>query len=183
MILLIDDDPGLSEVIELLLVREGYAVKRAGTVKAGIEGARGAEIDLVITDLKLPDGTGLNVIAAIGATRPALPIIMITSYSSIESAVGALRAGAFDYVIKPFDNDELLHAVARALAEGRKGREKAVRSAARPLAIEEYIREVVERFQDSHTETELARMLGIGRKALWMRRRQWGLKRAGKNGT
>ena len=51
---------------------------------------------------------------------------------------------------------------------------------ARPLAIEEYIREVIERFQDSHGETELARMLGIGRKALWMRRRQWGLKRTRK---
>ena len=52
---------------------------------------------------------------------------------------------------------------------------------ARPLAIEEYIREVIERFQDSHTETELARMLGIGRKALWMRRRQWGLRRSRKS--
>jgi len=52
---------------------------------------------------------------------------------------------------------------------------------ARPLAIEEYIREVIERFQDTHTETELARMLGIGRKALWMRRRQWGLKRSRKD--
>jgi len=48
---------------------------------------------------------------------------------------------------------------------------------ARPLAVEEYIREVVERFQDTYREIELARMLGIGRKALWMRRRQWGLKR------
>jgi DNA-binding NtrC family response regulator len=52
---------------------------------------------------------------------------------------------------------------------------------ARPLAIEEYIREVIERFQDSHSETELARMLGIGRKALWMRRRQWNLKRSRKS--
>jgi DNA-binding NtrC family response regulator len=51
---------------------------------------------------------------------------------------------------------------------------------ARPLAIEEYIREVIERYQDLHSETELARMLGIGRKALWMRRRQWGLKRTRK---
>ena len=182
MILLIDDDPGLSEVIELLLVREGYEVRRAGTVKAGIEGVRGAEVDLVITDLKLPDGTGLNVIAAIRASRPALPIIMITSYSSIDSAIGALRAGAVDYIIKPFDNGEFLHAVARALAEGRMKRDNAVKGA-RPLAIEEYIREVVERFQDTHSETELARMLGIGRKALWMRRRQWGLKRSGKTGT
>jgi DNA-binding NtrC family response regulator len=52
---------------------------------------------------------------------------------------------------------------------------------ARPLAIEEYIREVIERFQDSHSETDLARMLGIGRKALWMRRRQWGLRRVRKS--
>ena len=52
---------------------------------------------------------------------------------------------------------------------------------ARPLAVEEYIREVVERFQDSYREIELARMLGIGRKALWMRRRQWGLKRSRKS--
>jgi len=126
MILLIDDDPGLSEVMELLLVREGYSVKRAGTVKGGLECVRGAELDLVITDLKLPDGTGLNVIAAIRAARPALPIIMITSYSSIESAIGALRAGAVDYIIKPFDNDEFLHAVARALSERRMRRENAV---------------------------------------------------------
>jgi DNA-binding NtrC family response regulator len=182
MILLIDDDPGLSEVIELLLVREGHAVKRAGTVKGGLECMREAEIELVITDLKLPDGTGLNVIAAIRASHPRLPIIMITSYSSIDSAVGALRAGAFDYVIKPFDNDELLHAVARALAEGRARGEQALRGA-RPLAIEEYIRDVVERFQDTHSETQLARMLGIGRKALWMRRRLWGLKRSTKANT
>ncbi|MGE5617107.1 MAG: response regulator [Bacillota bacterium] len=179
MILLIDDDPGLSEVIELLLTREGHEVKRVATVKGGLESVRDARIELVITDLKLPDGTGLNVVAAVRASHPALPIIMITSYSSIESAIGALRAGAFDYVIKPFDNDELLHAVDRALAEGRARKQNAQRGG-RPLAIEEYIRDVVERFQDTHSETQLARMLGIGRKALWMRRRQWGLKRSSK---
>jgi len=126
MILLVDDDPGLSEVMDLLLTREGYVVKRAGTVKAALECVGDREIDLVVTDLKLPDGTGLNVIAATRASRPALPIIMITSYSSIESAVGALRAGAVDYIIKPFDNDEFLHAVARALSERRMRRENAV---------------------------------------------------------
>jgi DNA-binding NtrC family response regulator len=96
---------------------------------------------------------------------------MITSYSSMESAIEALRAGANDYVIKPFNNDEFLRAIGRALNERRLVR------GARPLAIEEYIREVIERFQDSYSEIELSRMLGIGRKALWMRRRQWGLKR------
>lgn len=128
-VLVIDDDPGLAEVIELLLDREGYAVERAGTVQAGLERIRAVEVDLVITDLKLPDGTGLDAIRAIRAIRAGhaeLPIIMITSYSSIESAIAALRAGAVDYVIKPFDNDEFLHAVGRALNERRLTRENAV---------------------------------------------------------
>jgi DNA-binding NtrC family response regulator len=170
-VLLVDDDPGVSEVIGLLLEREGYAVSQAASRKHAITAVEERELDLVVTDLKLPDGTGLDVIAGVRARRPRLPIIMITSYSSMESAIDALRAGANDYVIKPFDNDEFLRAIARTLNDRRTVR------GARPLAIEEYIREVVERFQDSYSETELARMLGIGRKALWMRRRQWGLKR------
>jgi DNA-binding NtrC family response regulator len=179
-ILLIDDDPGVSEVIGMLLEREGYAVARAATVKQGIALVEAGELDLVVTDLKLPDGTGLDVIAAIRRSRPRLPIIMITSYSSIESAIAALRGGAVDYVIKPFDNDDFLRAVSRALKERRLA---PLSGGARPLAIEEYIREVVERFQDSHSEIELARMLGIGRKALWMRRRQWGLRRSRRNAS
>jgi DNA-binding NtrC family response regulator len=176
-ILVIDDDPGLSEVIGMLLEREGYVVQRAVTVKQGIGLLEGGEPDLVVTDLKLPDGTGLDLITAIRARRPALPIIMITSYSSMESAIAALRGGAVDYIIKPFNNDELLKAIARALNERRMA---PLPGGARPLAIEAYIREVIERFQDSYSEIELARMLGIGRKALWMRRRQWGLKRSRK---
>src|SRR5213075_621266 len=123
-ILLVDDDPGLSEVVELLLTREGYAVACAGTVKAGLERIRRTRIDLVITDLRLPDGTGLDAIGAIRRIRPELPIIMITSFSSLESAIGALRAG--DYIVKPFDNDEFLHGVVRALKERRMTRENAL---------------------------------------------------------
>ena len=178
-ILLIDDDPGVSEVLGMLLEREGYGVKFSSTVKAALEQVSVSSVDLVVTDLKLPDGTGLDVIATIRARYPGLPIIMITSYSSIESAIAALRGGAVDYVIKPFDNDDFLQAVARALNERRT----APLPGAQPLAIEEYIREVVERFQDSHSEIELARMLGIGRKALWVRRRQWGLKRTRKDAS
>jgi len=178
-VLLIDDDPGLSEVIGMLLEREGYAVARAATVKQGIALVEAGELDLVVTDLKLPDGTGLDAVKAIRARHPALPIIMITSYSSMESAIAALRLGAVDYIIKPFNNDEFLNAIARALHERRT----VPLPGARPLAIEQYIREVVERFQHSTSEIELARMLGIGRKALWMRRRQWGLKRPRKDSS
>jgi DNA-binding NtrC family response regulator len=125
-VLVIDDDPGLAEVIELLLEREGYAAQRAGTVKRGMELAATGEFDLAVTDLKLPDGTGLDLIRTLRGAQPELPIIVITSYSSIESAIGALRAGAVDYIIKPFDNDEFVHAVARALNERRMRRENAI---------------------------------------------------------
>src|SRR5437763_14586232 len=124
-VLVIDDDPGLAEVIDLLLTREGYAAERSGTVRDALRRVAGAEPDLVITDLKLPGGTGLDVIGRLHAERPELPVIMITSYSSLESAIGALRAGAVDYLIKPFDNDEFLHAVERALNERRIKRENA----------------------------------------------------------
>jgi len=166
-VLLIDDDPGLPEVIELLLSREGYDALHAATVKDGLDRVASAAPDVVITDLKLPDGTGLDVIQHLHRERPELPLILITSYSSLDSAIGALRAGAVDYLIKPFENEDLLRAVQRAVRIKR----------APPLAVEAYMREVVQRFQDSHSEIELARMLGIGRKALWMRRRAWGLKR------
>jgi DNA-binding NtrC family response regulator len=124
-VLVIDDDPGLAEVIELLLEREGYAVQRCATVKRGIELASSGEFELVVTDLKLPDGTGIDAIHAIRASHAELPIIMITSYSSMESAIASLRAGAVDYLIKPFDNDEFLHAIERALNERRMKRENA----------------------------------------------------------
>jgi DNA-binding NtrC family response regulator len=125
-VLVIDDDPGLAEVIDLLLSREGYTAERADSVKAGLERVADFEPDLVITDLKLPDGTGLDVVQHVHRDRPELPIILITSYSSLESAIGALRAGAVDYVVKPFDNDEFLHAADRALNERRITRENAI---------------------------------------------------------
>jgi len=179
-LLIVEDDPGVSDVVELLLSREGYRVARAGSV-ADARRRLADSPDLVITDLKLPDGTGLDVIQSTRHSDRSLPIILMTSYSSVESAIAALRAGAVDYIIKPFDNQEFLRAAARALHEGRLVQPSP--DGARPLAIEEYIREVVLRFQDSHSESELARMLGIGRKALWMRRRQWGLKRSRKSGV
>jgi len=124
-IFLIEDDPGVSEVVQLLLAREGYRVEAAGTVKDGLRRIAAGECDLVVTDLKLPDGTGLDVVRHIHERDRTLPVILMTSYSSLESAIAALRAGAVDYIIKPFDNLEFLHAVARALNERRMSRENA----------------------------------------------------------
>jgi DNA-binding NtrC family response regulator len=125
-ILVIDDDPGFSEVVQLLLAGEGYRTDTAANVKDGLRAVHAAAVDLVITDLKLPDATGLDAIRALRELDRELPIILMTSYSSVESAVEALRNGAVDYVIKPFNNDDFLHAVERALAERRIRRENAL---------------------------------------------------------
>jgi len=125
-ILIIDDDPGLSEVILMLLGGEGYRVEHAATVRAGLAQVAATEFDLVITDLKLPDGTGVEAIRPIKEIRGDLPVILMTSYSSVESAIDALRNGAVDYIIKPFDNEDFLHAAERALNERRVLRENAI---------------------------------------------------------
>jgi len=125
-ILVIDDDPGFSEVVQLLLAGEGYRTQMTGTVHDALRAIHAGAADLVITDLKLPDATGLDAIRSLRDIDRELPIILMTSYSSVESAVEALRNGAVDYIIKPFDNDDFLHAVARALNERRIRRENAL---------------------------------------------------------
>ncbi|MDB5808737.1 MAG: Two-component response regulator CbrB [Betaproteobacteria bacterium] len=125
-ILVIEDDPGVSASIEMLLPARGYQVEFASRAQDGIERANAHEFELVITDLRLPDGDGMQIIRTLSAAQPALPIIMMTSYSSLDTAIEALRNGAVDYVIKPFHNDALLFAIERALNERRMQRENAL---------------------------------------------------------
>jgi DNA-binding NtrC family response regulator len=125
-ILLIEDDPGVSASISMLLPARGYDVETASLAHDGLERAAATDFDLVITDLRLPDGSGMSVIASLHNSQPALPIILMTSYSSLDTAIEALRNGAVDYVIKPFHNDALLFAIERALNERRMQRENAV---------------------------------------------------------
>jgi DNA-binding NtrC family response regulator len=125
-IVVIDDDPGLAEAIQLLLSTSGYEAEHFAGLRAGLRAIATTNVDLVITDLKLPDGTGLDAIRSIKEAKPDVPIILMTSYSSVESAIEALRTGAIDYIIKPFDNAEFLHSIERALNERRIRRENAI---------------------------------------------------------
>ncbi len=125
-ILVVEDDAGVSASIEMLLPARGYQVEVAARAQDGLERAAANEFDLVITDLRLPDGDGMSVIRALHKSQPALPIIMMTSYSSLDTAIAALKNGAVDYVIKPFHNDALLFAIERALTARRMQRENAL---------------------------------------------------------
>ena len=125
-ILVVDDDAGIRAGIELLLGDGPYDI----TYKAGVAEARealGANVfDLVITDLRLGPDSGLDVIRCAKEADATIPVILMTSFSSMESAIAALRLGASEYIIKPFNNDEFLHACNRALDERRLRQENAV---------------------------------------------------------
>lgn len=118
-ILAIDDDPSVAETIQLLLDVSGYEAVIANSGQSGWERFNSDEFDLVITDLRLPDTDGTELVRSMFAANPDVPIIMMTAYSSVGSAVTALRNGAVDYVIKPFNNNDFFQSIERALTERR----------------------------------------------------------------
>ena len=124
-VLVVDDDRGICDCMELLLGRAGLGCVIARRGADGLALLRSREFDLVLTDLRLPDASGLDIVAESKALHPQTQVILMTSFSSVESAVEALRRGADDYVIKPFDNDDLMFSIERALGTRRMRQENA----------------------------------------------------------
>lgn len=117
-ILIIDDDQQLGLSFAKILSQEGYITSNAFTGGEGIRKAQQSTPDLVILDIRLPDMGGLEVFESIHKHFPKLPVIIITAYSSTETAIGAIQKGAFDYIYKPFDVPEMLLVVEKALTAG-----------------------------------------------------------------
>jgi len=118
-LLVIDDEEIIREALEALLGAEGYAVTTAATAQAGLEALGRTPVDAVLLDLMLPDKNGLEVLEDIRRIDDQLPVIMITAFGTIESAVNATKRGAFYYFTKPFKHDEVL-AVLRNAVERRR---------------------------------------------------------------
>jgi len=121
-ILVVDDDEGVRWALSKALERAGYRVSLAMDGPAGLAGASDPSVELVLLDIRLPGKDGLAVLKGIREVRPDLPVIMMTAYGTLQVAVEAMKQGAYDYIGKPFDVDELLLVVekalqARALAE------------------------------------------------------------------
>jgi DNA-binding NtrC family response regulator len=113
-VLVIDDEPVLQDVLGSLLKGDGFEYLQATTAADGQRVLREEEVDVVLLDLMLPDRSGLDLLPDIKEFDPHLPVVVITAYSSVESAIEAMRRGAFHYVPKPFKNEEVLHLVHRA---------------------------------------------------------------------
>lgn len=115
-ILVIDDDSSLREICQRHLQNDGHKVHLATCVEEGIREFERLRPDLVLLDLKMPDGTGQDVLAKIMVNKEkAPPVIIITAFNDARMAVELLQAGANDYLVKPFPREELLHAVSRQL--------------------------------------------------------------------
>jgi DNA-binding NtrC family response regulator len=106
-ILVIDDERSMRELLAIVLKREGYDVLLADDGRTGIATLDRGSIDLLICDIKMPDMSGIDVLRAAKSVDPTMPAIMMTAFASQNTAIEALRLGACDYVIKPFDVDEL----------------------------------------------------------------------------
>ena len=114
-VLVVDDEPNLRKILAAQLSRDGYDVLVAEDGEQGLSLLRENHIDLVVTDLKMPKVDGMTLLREAVKENPDLPVVMITAHGTVDTAVEALKLGAFDYLTKPFDKDEVRQIVAKAL--------------------------------------------------------------------
>jgi DNA-binding NtrC family response regulator len=122
-ILIIEDEKLVRWSLKERLTKEGYEVVEAETGAAGIAALGQDLIDLVLLDFRLPDMTGLDVLRKVVSESPETPTILMTAYSSVDSAVEAIKLGAYDYINKPFNHDEMVVTIGRALESSHLRRE------------------------------------------------------------
>jgi len=173
-ILIIDDEPVMQDILATLLRREGFAVLQATTGEQGLRLADEQEVDLVLLDLMLPDRHGLEVLAELKKRDPEIVVVVITAFSSVESAITAMREGAFHYIPKPFKNQEVILTVRKGLEQRQLRKEnRALRQRLEGLdrlvwrsrAMEEII-ELVRRAAPSRSNILLTGESGTGKELL-----------------
>ena len=115
-VLVVEDEAVIRTALRKLLSRSGFNVAEAASVKEATTRHKLESFDLIVSDLRLPGAPGTDLIQLAGDT----PVLIMTSYASLRSAVDSMRMGAVDYIAKPFDHDEMLTAVRRVLAKRKK---------------------------------------------------------------
>jgi DNA-binding NtrC family response regulator len=118
-ILVIDDEEIMREVLDALLSREGYDVRLADSGASGLELARSMPFDAAIVDVMMPGMDGISVLDELKKLDEDMAVIMLTAFASVENAIAAMKRGAFDYITKPFKNDEVLAVLRNAVERGR----------------------------------------------------------------
>ena len=118
-ILIIDDEPSICAGCRLALSDKGYSTDACNTGKTGLDALMSGRYHLALLDMKLPDMDGMDILQQINAAKLDICVIVMTGYASVKNAVEAMRLGSFDYISKPFTEDELLNAVEMAVENRR----------------------------------------------------------------
>ena len=114
-VLVVDDEPIVCRSCQKILSEEGYEVSAAFTGQEGLKKVRQEHFDVMITDMKIPDISGMDILECIRGEQPGMPVVMITGYASVDTAIQATKLGAFDYIPKPFSPEEISEIVREAL--------------------------------------------------------------------
>ncbi|PWT86364.1 MAG: DNA-binding response regulator [Blastocatellia bacterium] len=114
-VLLVDDDPTFRRVMEYQLHEDGYRVLAAPNAEAALQRFQSEAVDVVLTDVKMPAGDGMQLLARLKSLQPDLPVVMLTAHGTIGSAVDAMRLGAFDYLTKPFTREQCRMVLGKSL--------------------------------------------------------------------
>ncbi|MDR1611817.1 MAG: sigma-54 dependent transcriptional regulator [Planctomycetota bacterium] len=143
-ILFVDDDPGLRTVVPIALAKDGHEVDTAGNGMEALSKFDAGKYDLVIQDVRMPGIDGLELLARLKEADPETPVVIMTAFSTWDVAVAAMRLGGFDYLKKPFDNDDLRNMARRAIefrtaAEDKEGDGGAVRFIGSSPAVKEIL--------------------------------------------
>jgi two-component system response regulator HydG len=118
-IMIVDDDPTFSLMLKSYLSNKGFDVTDVLTANKALKLVKEQQFSAVLTDFRLPDFDGLELISEIQKIQPSLPVVLMTRYGDIRSAVNAIKAGAFDYVTKPVQPEDLLNIINNAIKEGK----------------------------------------------------------------
>ena len=132
-ILIVDDEPRILLLMKSLLKANGFEVETAKDGPAALEIVKGGEIQIVVTDLRMSPMDGMSLFKEIKAQDPSIPVILLTAYASVETAIEAMKSGIFDYLTKPFKVDEMIACLKRAEEKIAKNSAAATTSASEPL--------------------------------------------------
>jgi len=178
-ILIVEDEDIIRSALKKLLIKHGFDVVDVGSIDQAKQ-CRFRDFDLIISDQRLPGGQGTDLIAL----APHTPVLIMTSYASMRSAVDAMKLGAVDYISKPFDHKEMVDTVTRILASSTPiaptepvSTSAAAVKAPENASLDDYFIKFVQENEKQLSETELAKQLGISRKSLWERRQKLGIPR------
>lgn len=147
-ILVVDDEPGVRNVLQRVLTQAGYEVATADDGAEALDSVSQGEVNLMLLDIKMPDISGMEVLTKVTAEYPDVGVIMVTAVVDIQIAIEALKLGAYDYITKPFNRDEVVQKVRKAIGKWKHQLQEKRQS----LQLKEKFAELTKTMQEQFAE-------------------------------